>query len=208
MRTILVASLLIASACSQTPPRAADAPAPAPSSTFIASEPVPASTVEPAPTAPSAAPVPAAPTAAPPAADKELATLARDACYGFCPVYRVTVYANGVVNYEGENFVKVRGKASGQLDEAALTRLKQAFETAKFGSLKNSYETMGRTDAPTAVISLGDGAQKKTVRHYHGDMTAPAALSTLEDEIDSVVRIEQWIGTPEERANNAGKWRR
>ena len=67
---------------------------------------------------------------------------------------------------------------------------------------------MSRTDAPTSVVSLGDGAQKKTVRHYHGDSAAPAELSKLEDEIDAIVHIEQWIGTPEERANNAGKWRR
>lgn len=137
-----------------------------------------------------------------------LATLGREACYGFCPIYTVTVHTNGVVQYEGENFVKVMGKATGQLDEPALARLKQAFATAKFASLKNSYETVSRTDAPTAVVSYGDGAKKKSVRHYHGDMNAPPALDQLENDIDAIVHIEQWIGTQEERTQNAGKWRR
>jgi len=210
MRTFLAALVLIISACAQTPPPSVPASpgashAPA---TPLASEhpPAPAPSASPPP-APTDAP-PTAGTAAKPTDAAPLATLARTACYGFCPVYSLKVLANGAVEYEGESFVKVKGRASGQLDEAALARLKQAFAEAKFSSLENSYETVSRTDAPSAIVSFADRARVKTVRHYHGDMAAPPALSKLEDEIDTIVHVEQWIGTQEERSKSAGKWGR
>ena len=46
------------------------------------------------------------------------------------------------------------------------------------------------------IIRLGD----KTVHHYHGDHSAPEALTKLEDRFDQIVDIQQWIGTPDERA--------
>lgn len=156
--------------------------------------------------APIAAPVPAS-TPNPSVSRAVLATLERGACYGVCPIYKLTVREDGTVEYDGERFVKVRGKAEGRLDAAGVSRLKQAFETARFGSFAAAYEQHSITDMPTAVVSFGDGAKAKVVRHYFGDESAPAALTALEQELDAIVQVEQWIGTAEDRRKNAGSWR-
>ena len=36
-------------------------------------------------------------------------TLERTACFGTCPIYKLTVYGDGRVEYEGERFVTVTG---------------------------------------------------------------------------------------------------
>ena len=197
MRPSVASLVLIVSACSPSVPPAANA-------TAISAAPGSSATPPPISSAPPASATPPAATAG----EAPLATLVRTACYGFCPVYQLTVRANGTVVYEGESFVKVKGKAFGQLDEAGLTRLKQAFAAAKFGSLASTYETVSRTDAPSAVVSFADGTQAKTVRHYHGDMAAPPELSKLEEEIDTIVHVEQWIGTEDERRKNSDVYAR
>ena len=36
--------------------------------------------------------------------------LQRGPCFGPCPIYKVTIYDNGTVIYNGEEFVKTKGK--------------------------------------------------------------------------------------------------
>ena len=52
-----------------------------------------------------------------------LASLERTACFGFCPVYTVTVHADGSVDYHGERFVVTQGDQSGQLTAEQMTAL-------------------------------------------------------------------------------------
>ena len=49
------------------------------------------------------------------------------------------------------------------------------------------------TDMPSAFTSLTVDGKTKTVRHYHGDFSAPKELTELEDKIDEIVNSNQWI---------------
>jgi len=40
---------------------------------------------------------------------------------------------------------------------------------------------------PSAFTSLTIDGDKKTVRHYHGDLSAPKELTILENKIDEIV---------------------
>lgn len=213
MRQLLAVSVLIVAACSanaSNPPRAAAAPEVPVAGATPAESAVPAASAAPVASAePVAVPVEgAAAPVAPPIGKPLVASLERGPCYGFCPVYKVSVREDGSVQYQGENFVKVTGPAEAKLDAAAVARLKQAFAKARFASFANAYETRTITDSPTAVVSFGDGKSAKVVRHYRGDHNAPPALTRLEDEIDAIVNIQQWIGTAEERKKDAASWRR
>ncbi len=45
-------------------------------------------------------------------------TLERTQCFGSCPVYKLTVYGDGRVVYEGGGFVKIKGeKKKRDIDE-------------------------------------------------------------------------------------------
>ncbi len=41
-------------------------------------------------------------------------TLERTACFGACPVYTLSIYADGTVVYNGERFVDVEGEQTTQ----------------------------------------------------------------------------------------------
>jgi hypothetical protein len=122
-----------------------------------------------------------------------LATLERTGCYGECPVYRLTVSTDGSVVYVGTRWVKVTGRHEFKLTPAQVTELESAFERANFMSL-HDYDHVESTDDDWAHLSLQRGGRIKRVRHYHGDNSAPAALSALEDEFDHLTDSGRFVG--------------
>ncbi len=129
----------------------------------------------------------------------ELATLARGACFGFCPIYKVAVHTDGTVKYEGERFVKLTGPHTGTIGAEQVKALRDLFERSGYQQLQDAYEQQTITDLPTVVTSYTKDGQTKTVRHYLGDRNAPDSLTALEDEFDKIIGIETWIGTEQER---------
>ena len=126
-------------------------------------------------------------------------TLERTACFGFCPIYKLTVYGNGKVVYKGERFVKVTGTRTTTISQTAVRKLVADFQKINYFKLQDSY-TGGHTDAPSAITSLTMGKKQKTVNHYLASPDAPTQLTELENKIDAVVNSKQWIGTDDERA--------
>ncbi|UBF30730.1 DUF6438 domain-containing protein (plasmid) [Kovacikia minuta CCNUW1] len=131
-------------------------------------------------------------------------TLERTACFGFCPIYKLTVYGNGKVVYQGRRFVKVTGTRTTTISHATVNKLISEFQRIQYFKLQNNY-VGGHTDAPSAITSLAMGKQKKTVYHYLGSPDAPTQLTALENKIDAVVNSKQWIGTDAERAPEGTK---
>ncbi len=142
----------------------------------------------------------------PPAAHEVMATIERTACYGWCPIYKLTVYRDGVVEYSGDKFVKTTGKATGHLDPTTLAALDALFQENGYLGLRDAYEEYMMTDMPSVFTSYAppDG-KPKTIKHYLGDSSAPESLGKIEDGIDRIVKIEQWIGTREEREKLSGR---
>jgi Domain of unknown function (DUF6438) len=127
-------------------------------------------------------------------------TLERTACFGFCPIYKLTIYGNGKVVYEGKRFVKVTGTRTTTISQAAVRKLIAEFQKINYFQLQDNY-TGGHTDAPSAITSLTMGKRRqKTVNHYLASPNAPTQLTELEKTIDTVVNSQQWIGTDAERA--------
>lgn len=121
-------------------------------------------------------------------------SLERTACYGRCPIYKVTVLRDGTVLWDGERFVKTTGKATAKLSAPAITELAKAFARADVFALHDKYESYDVTDNPSAIVSFDDGKRKKTIRHYHGDSSSPKELYELEDRIDQLLGTARWIG--------------
>ncbi len=125
-------------------------------------------------------------------------TLERSACFGFCPMYKLTIYGNGKVVYEGIEYVKVKGKRTGRISPAAFRRLMNEFQRAQYFDLADSYSG-GPTDAAYVITSLKIGDKTKTVNHYLASPDAPSKLTELEKKIDGAVKVQRWIGTDAER---------
>ncbi len=131
-------------------------------------------------------------------------TLQRTVCFGFCPIYKLSIYGDGTVVYEGERYVKVKGRQTTTISKAAVKQLMREFERIEYFALSDQY-TGGPTDMPSAITSLTVGKRSKTIHHYLGAPNAPQALTKLENKIDEVVNSKQWIGTDEERRSLSGQ---
>lgn len=135
--------------------------------------------------------------------------LARNYCSGTCPVYEVTVYADGKVVFEGKQNVKTQGKAEDQIGQEQVKQLIAEVEKAAYFSLNDKYKndrdgcTTSLTDKPSVNISIRFGGKEKTIDHYYYcreegkeinfGKVYPQPLYQLESKIDEIVNTKQWI---------------
>lgn len=127
-------------------------------------------------------------------------TLERTTCFGTCPAYKLTIFDDGKVVFEGKEFVKQKGKAEGQITKAQLDELVREFNKINYMKLKDDYNSENRcpefwTDYPAAITSLNQNGQVKRISHYHGcrGLTVLDQLTTLENKIDEVANTKRWI---------------
>lgn len=137
------------------------------------------------------------PTSAPNYSDLVI-TLERTACFGTCPVYKLTVYGDGRAEYEGEMFVAVEGRQTATISAEQVRELAAAIEKANYFSLKGDYSALA-TDLPSAITTVTLDGQTKTINHYgmcgYPDIdTAPEELCDLENKIDKIANSAQWVG--------------
>jgi Domain of unknown function (DUF6438) len=149
--------------------------------------------------APQPTPTPSpAPTPTPDYSSVQI-TLERTACFGFCPIYTLTIHGDGLVEYEGTEHVSVKGHQTTQLTQAQVAEVVAAFQQADYFNLKENY-TASVTDIPSTITSFALNGRTKHITNYGGCMTdepdqkAPQSLCDLETKIDTLVNTSQWIG--------------
>ena len=138
----------------------------------------------------------AAQTAAAPGA--VIVRLERTSCFGECPVYSVTIDAQGNVVYEGAQFVRVQGRQTDRIPAARVAAILAAAERIGFFDLRDQYRsirnpdgtTSSVTDLPTTIVTITRDGTPKRVEDYIG---APEGLKQLEREIDEAARTTRWI---------------
>jgi hypothetical protein len=142
----------------------------------------------PAPSAPAPAPAPVmAPASTAPAAHALVASIQRGPCFGRCPVYEARLYADGVVAWNGVRAVAVTGQATATVSPATVAEVRAALARAGFAQLQPRYDQPRVDDLPW--VEVGDGARR--VRRTTD--VAPAALLTLEAELDRLLGTAGWI---------------
>ena len=152
-------------------------------------------------------PAPATPAAEAPAAAQPVPagttiTLERTACFGGCPVYALTIAADGTVTYEGKQNVQRVGRAMARISPEQVSGLVADFERAGYFALPNRYVygapscPLYAADSPSAITSIKLGQRTKRIEHDYGCHGAPAKLRELERRIDHVVQSGQWTGHP------------
>jgi hypothetical protein len=127
-------------------------------------------------------------------------TLERTVCFGTCPHYKLTIFSDGLVSYEGIEYVKKVGRASGRISRAKLNDLVKEFIDIDYFNLANSYTPGDKacpedwTDMPSANTSLTWRGRSKAINHYHGcrGSSALELLTKLEDKIDEAVNVKKW----------------
>jgi hypothetical protein len=132
-------------------------------------------------------------------ADTEIG-LERRRCDLRCPVYKLTLSADGKVVYEGRNFVKRTGTIRSNIDEQKLAALIAEIERINYFSLQDKYIPGANcpqvaTDYPTVITSVRINGRSHMIEHYHGCSGSDVLqeLINLETKIDQAVNTEQWI---------------
>ena len=116
-------------------------------------------------------------------------TLQRTACFGFCPVYSVTIRDDGTVAYEGHEHTKVQGAQTWKIDPSKVRALAKEMQDAGYFDLENEYRAMV-TDHPTTYTSLTMGSRTKKVKNY---VAGPPRLKEMEERIDLVAGTQKYV---------------
>jgi len=130
-----------------------------------------------------------------------LIVLDRGACEQRCAVYRLTIFADGTVIYDGRYFVRRPGLARSLISPRALARLVADLDAGGFFAMENNYgyRNQDHCDAfeagePTAILTVSSGGRSKTILHSHGcSGKASSRLTDLEDKVDRAVGSAKWI---------------
>jgi hypothetical protein len=127
-------------------------------------------------------------------------SLERTACFGSCPIYRLTVDGTGLVRYEGVAYVDHVGVDSAHISAAEVSALVAEAERSGFFALADSYQQGDPTcqeyfpDSPSVIASITAGERQKRVVVDHGCTGFPQTLAALASRIDSVTGVARWTG--------------
>ncbi len=134
-------------------------------------------------------------TAPPPDAS---VTLVRGACEGNCPVYEVTVRADGEVSFVGRGHVASMGTKLSRISPPRARELFDALERLSFSKLNAEYKS-GISDAATATVSVTTGGRTQTASDdaaCFGTESITTGLCYLERRIDEIARTERNVAPP------------
>lgn len=114
--------------------------------------------------------------------------MTKTACYGKCPVYKITIQGNGKAIFEGQKNVDKIGKYEKLFSKEEIENLIKKFEEVKFFEFKDEYSAKV-TDLPTTYLEFTHKGQTKKIKDYYD---APTELKNLEKMIESIANSSGW----------------
>jgi hypothetical protein len=134
------------------------------------------------------------------ASSKDLESLTiqmwRGPCRGPCPQYAITIHGNGIVEYEGVEFVKTRGHQVGKISKEQLMRVLQSLDRASFTSLEDRAFDWCFDTSSVAVLASTQGRTKRVASDGScvGPNSGPQERFVRDTrEIDLAVGSDQWV---------------
>lgn len=121
-------------------------------------------------------------------------TLERQPCFGFCPMYTVSIFEDGTVVYNGDSNVDVTGEQTSEIAPETVQQMVEAIASAGYFEWEEAYTTQTVTDLPTVITSVTRDGETHRIQRYAGDSTAPLALPFLENWIDLMASTGMWTG--------------
>lgn len=122
-------------------------------------------------------------------------TLATGPCFGTCPVYRVTIRADGSGTFEGQRFTEVTGTRAFTADPATYRRF--AALLARYRPQGERRIVMGSPDCPVAPTDMPSAqvrwGERDTLDFYYGCRTGNEALATALRDAPALLPIAGFI---------------
>lgn len=121
--------------------------------------------------------------------DTLIIALARTACFGQCPVFKIRVYESGYATYEGINFVDRMGKFYANISEADRNTIMERSQEVGFYDFENVYDKQGLMDLPSARLTIAQGEERKTVI---ARWETPKNVGNFFTEVEGILEKQQW----------------
>ena len=115
--------------------------------------------------------------------------LRKDACFGECPVFTLTIYSTGRATYEGEHYTPLTGLYESQLTDGQYKSLIMAFEDAELFDLPSLYKSE-IPDLPVVTLRyVNEGGEMKEIM---GRENRPEVVMELERVLDALIDEISW----------------
>lgn len=125
--------------------------------------------------------------------DSLFARLQRTACFGRCPIYTLSVYESGYVEYLGEKWVDKEGRYAARVDQSKLERLMVMAKEVNFFQLDHQYDSKYVTDLPSTITTIkGKNEFQIVVSRYE----APENLNQFNRNFDDLFQDLNWQKIP------------
>lgn len=136
---------------------------------------------------------------------RETISLSVGPCFGFCPVYSVSVAPDGAVRFEGERHTTVKGLKEKTVTPGAyqaVARSLAAWRPAAGTTAQTQCEQRA-TDLPTYVVTWTDPAGVKTTLNHDGGCMSQsnAELKAALQDIPAKLGVEPWLARPADDPN-------
>lgn len=121
--------------------------------------------------------------------------MSRGPCMGVCPVYEVTILANGSVEYEGTRFVRAKGREVSAITRQQMLRILQNLDQVGFTGLEDRAFDWCFDSSSVAVQVSVDGKAKRVVSDagcVGAKFSPQAQFVGAADNIDRIVNSNQW----------------
>jgi len=117
------------------------------------------------------------------------ASIERTVCFGMCPAYKMTIYSDGFVEYEGIRAVDKIGFYTRTISQVRMDSIVNQAKDIGFMDFKDEYDDQMVTDLPSATTTVVIDGKKKSVMRRHG---YPKRILTLEALFDNIMKSGSW----------------
>jgi hypothetical protein len=115
--------------------------------------------------------------------------LERTACFGTCPVYRVSLFKGGKAELHRIRYTDPVGDFEGTVSVFDYGKLCYLVKRLGFDELPARYAA-GWTDSPTFIVTATAGKTRKVVSDYAG--VGPIELWAVQQAVDAVAQRVRW----------------
>jgi hypothetical protein len=105
-------------------------------------------------------------------------------CYGTCPVYTLTIYEKGILEYHGIQNVDKMGYFVKRMEKEAFNELINSFETADLTQYEDRYRNPV-SDFPTFKLTYLE-------KSISGNQILPEPVQKLIKELDEITKTGEW----------------
>jgi hypothetical protein len=115
----------------------------------------------------------------------------RKPCHGTCPVYTLTLDAEGQVTFQGQRNTELKGTHSKTLPAKQVRLVQELIQTANIHQFKNAYDDSTVADLPTRILAYQAEGRKKKVVARAG---VPPDFNQLFRKLEEVIDLERGYG--------------